>query len=91
MRVNGAPEPRNVPLVSCHWLAQEEEATMSWYLLLFFFIPSLSPFPEFDDDTALGEGLLLLEQLEREVEEETACTGHLLLFLFCSGGASGEG
>ena len=67
---------------------------MAWYLLLFFFfIPSLSPFPEFDDDTALGEGLLLLEQLEREVEEETACTRHLLLFgLFCSsGGASGEG
>ena len=88
MRVNGAPEPRNVPLVLL--ILQEEEATMFWYLLLFFFIPSLSPFPEFDDDTALGEGLLLLEQLEMEVEEETACTGHLLLFL-CSGGASGEG
>ena len=91
MRFHGAPEPRNVPLVFL--ILQEEEATTFWYLLLFFFfIPSLSPFPEFDDDTALGEGLLLLEQLEREVEEETACTGHLLLFLFCSGGgASGEG
>ena len=89
MRVNGAPEPRNVPLVLL--VAQEEEATMAWYLLLFFFfIPSLSPFPCCVDDTALGEGLLLLEQLEREVEEETACTGHLLLFLY-SGGASGEG
>ena len=38
--------------------------------------------------------LLLLEQLEREVEEETACTGHLLHLFLYSGGAAvaaGEG
>ena len=35
-----------------------------------------------------------MEQLEREVEEETACTGHLLLLFLYSGGAAvaaGEG
>ena len=65
---------------------------MSWYLLLFLFFSSLSPFPCVVDDNdvqALGEGLLLLGELqEREAEEETAHTGHLLLLGL---GSAGEG
>ena len=64
---------------------------MGWHLLVFF--SSLSPFPIVVDNIrmALGEGLLLLGELqEREVEEETAHTGHLLLLGLLNGSA-GEG
>ena len=57
---------------------------MSWYLLLFLFFSSLSPFPIVVDDWALGEGF----GMEREAEEGTARTGHLFLLV---AGSAGEG
>ena len=83
MSSSGAPGLfLHVPLVL-------EEAATGWHLLVFF--SSLSPFPIVDDDIqALGEGLLLLGELqEREVEEGTAHIGHLLLLFLYSGGAAG--